>query len=212
MKSKPIFVLLAGGKSERMGVAKGLLKFKKTFWILEQIQRISKADILEVYIGLGYNYQHYFDAIYWFESATKKPYNFLGLNINISINKTPELGSFSTLQVVLEQIPTNTDILINPIDVPLLKTEELQKILDKKSMIVIPNFNKKNGHPIKFKYKFWEQLMNLNPSHNKARLDIQIKNQNSKDISYITVNDASILENLNTSSDWKVFLKKNIIR
>ncbi len=212
MKSKLVFVLLAGGKSERMGVAKGLLKFKKTFWILEQIQRISKTDILEVYIGLGYNYQHYFDAIYWFEKATKKTYVFHGLNINIVLNKTPELGSFSTLQVVLEQIPTNSDILINPIDIPLLKTKELQKIIDEKSMIVIPNFNKKNGHPIKFKYKFWEQLMNLNPSHNKARLDIQIKNKNSKDISYITVNDASILENLNTPSDWKVFLKKNIIR
>ena len=50
MESEPVFVLLAGGKSERMGVAKGLLKFKHTFWILEQLNRISSAKIKTVYM------------------------------------------------------------------------------------------------------------------------------------------------------------------
>ena len=72
MKNNTVFVLLAGGKSERMGLDKGLLKYKQTFWILEQLHRISKTNISTVYIGLGYNYQHYFDAIHWLESAQTK--------------------------------------------------------------------------------------------------------------------------------------------
>ena len=55
------FVLLAGGKSERMGVAKGLLKYQQTYWILEQLHRISKTNIKDVYIGLGFNFEHYFN-------------------------------------------------------------------------------------------------------------------------------------------------------
>ena len=50
MENKPVFVLLAGGKSERMGVAKGLLKYEQTFWILEQLNRISKSNIQEIIV------------------------------------------------------------------------------------------------------------------------------------------------------------------
>ena len=34
MKNNTVFVLLAGGKSERMGIDKGLLKFQENYWIL----------------------------------------------------------------------------------------------------------------------------------------------------------------------------------
>ncbi len=200
---------MAGGKSERMGVAKGLLKFKKTFWILEQLQRISKTTISEVYIGLGFDYKHYFFAIDWFKEATKKPYSFLGLKVTVVINKTPELGSYSTLKSILNQITTESEILLNPIDVPLLNTTELQKIINTKNRIVIPNFNKKNGHPIKLSYQFWRELKTLNLSHKDARLDVQIKTTTSK-ISNISVKDNLILLNLNTPTTWKNFLNKSI--
>ena len=36
MENNTVFILLAGGKSERMGFTKGLLEYKKIFWVLEQ--------------------------------------------------------------------------------------------------------------------------------------------------------------------------------
>ena len=69
MQNKTVFVLLAGGKSQRMGVAKGLLKYQQTYWILEQLHRISKSSIKEVYIGLGFNFEQYFNAIPWLQNA-----------------------------------------------------------------------------------------------------------------------------------------------
>ena len=149
MQGKPIFILLAGGKSERMGIAKGLLKFNQTYWIIEQIRRISKTSIKKVYIGLGYNYQQYFDAIDWFEKASKTPVSFMGIDISICINETPEHGSFSTLQAVLKSIPSKVEVLINPIDTPILNATALETIVETKNEIVIPNYHTKNGHPIK---------------------------------------------------------------
>jgi CTP:molybdopterin cytidylyltransferase MocA len=209
MGNNTVFILLAGGKSERMGVAKGLLKFKHSFWILEQLNRISTSEISKVYIGLGYNYQHYFDAIPWFKSALNNSVNFKGLEVKTVINPTPKLGSFSTLQAVLKEIDSSNAVIINPIDTPLLNPSELNKIILTKNNIVISTFKGKNGHPIKIDYNFWRQLLSLNVMNKEARLDVQIKNISPSKISYIEVFDNAILKNLNTKKDWISFLKED---
>jgi len=206
MENEPIFVLLAGGKSERMGVAKGLLKYKQTFWILEQLNRISKTSINTIYIGLGYHTQHYFDAIPWLKDAIIDFVDYQGLKIKTIVNPTPELGSFSTLQTVLKNMNTNNDVLINPVDVPLLNSQELSKIIAVKNNIVMPNFEGKNGHPIKMTANFWQKLVSLAISEEDSRLDLQIKKLNSEEITMIKVSDASTVKNLNTKLAWITYL------
>lgn len=208
MKNNTVFILLAGGKSERMGVAKGLLKYKQTYWILEQLHRISKTPISKVFIGLGYNYQHYFDAIPWFEKAMTNFIDFQGLHIKISINKQPEFGAFSTLQTILNEVKSNSNILLSPIDIPILNSKELQKIIKTNNTIVIPNFKGKNGHPIKIDFNFWQQLRTLDKTAITSRLDLQIKKINPTKISKIEVLDSTILRNLNTKKDWISFLNE----
>jgi len=208
MENNTVFVLLAGGKSKRMGVDKGLLKYKQTFWIIEQLNRISKTSISKVFIGLGYNYQHYFDAIPWFKNATNNYIDFQGLHIKIVINKQPEFGSFSTLQTVLKKLKPNSNILLNHIDIPILNSKELQKIIEINNSIVIPNFKGKNGHPIKMECIFWKYLLSLDNTDAEARLDLQIKKINPTKISRIEVFDRAILKNLNTKKDWISFLNK----
>lgn len=206
MGNNTVFVLLAGGKSERMGVDKGLLKYKQTFWVLEQLNRISKTTVTTVFLGLGYNYQHYFDAIPWFKNAVNDYANFQGLSIKIVINKQPEFGTFSTLQTVLKKINLNCSVLLNHIDIPILNSKELQKIIDTNNSIVIPNFEGRNGHPIKMNSTFWKKLLTLKVDDENTRLDIQIKKINPIKISIIEVFDKAILKNLNTKKDWISFL------
>ncbi len=208
MENKTVFVLLAGGKSERMGVAKGMLKYKHTFWILEQLNRISKTKIKTVYIGLGYNYGHYFDAIPWLKTALTNEVDYQGLKLKTIINPSPELGSFSTLQTVLKKVNSKVDVLLMPIDVPLLNSEELNKIVAVKNTIVMPNFEGKNGHPIKMNADFWQKLVSLNISEENSRLDLQIKKVNSEEISIVEMNDASIIKNLNTKAAWISYLNE----
>jgi CTP:molybdopterin cytidylyltransferase MocA len=208
MENEAVFVLLAGGKSERMGVDKGLLKFKHTFWILEQLNRISKTGVKTVYIGLGFNSQHYFDAIPWLKDSLSNEVNYQELKIKTIVNPTPELGSFSTLQTVLKNINSACDVLINPVDVPLLNSDELNKIISEINNIVIPNFEGKNGHPIKMSAFFWQKLVSLNISEENSRLDLQLKKATPEEISVLKVNDASIIKNLNTKTAWISFLNE----
>lgn len=209
MENNTVFVLLAGGKSERMGVDKGLLKYQQTFWILEQLTRISKTSISEVYIGLGFNYQYYFNAIPWLEDAVTKSINFQNLHINVVINKYPELGTFSTLQTVLKELESTCNILLSHIDIPILNSEEFQAILKLNNNVVIPNFNGKNGHPIKINAPFLQQLQKIDITHEEARLDVQIKKLNPSEITNVEVFDQVILQNLNTKKDWISFLNRN---
>tara|TARA_R110001583_G_scaffold123082_1_gene274390 strand:+ start:11984 stop:12616 length:633 start_codon:yes stop_codon:yes gene_type:complete len=208
MGNNTVFILLAGGKSERMGVAKGLLKYQQTYWILEQLNRISKSTISEVIIGLGFNYQHYFDAIPWLENALTKCVDFQGLKVKIVINKAPELGSFSTLQTALKEVNSTQTVILNPIDIPILNSKELNKIIVLKNEIAIPNFEGKNGHPIKMNASFWNNLLKINISDADARLDDQLKKINPIRISIIEVSDRAILYNLNFKKDWISFLKR----
>jgi len=210
MKSNPIFVLLAGGKSERMGVDKGLLKYKQTFWILEQLQRISRSNISTVYIGLGYNYQHYFNAISWLKNAQQIPFQFQNLSVNVVLNTKPEKGSFSTLQKVLKNIPDKIDIVINPIDIPILNSIELNNIISKENSVIIPHFEDENGHPIKLNYEFWKQLCSLDLNDKSSRLDYQIKKINPNKISKIEVFDRVITLNINTKKKWLHYLNSSL--
>lgn len=207
MKNDTVFVLLAGGKSERMGIAKGLLPYQNSYWILEQIDRIATATITEVYIGLGYQSQEYINKIPLLEQAQSEFVDYKKIKVRVIINKNPELGSFSTLQTVLLQIPKNKSVLINPIDIPILNTAELQTIIEAQNQIVLPNFEGKNGHPIKLHADFWNQLLLLDSTDENSRLDLEIKKINPSEITQIAVTDSSILKNLNTPNDWTEFLK-----
>ena len=208
MGNETVFVLLAGGKSDRMGVDKGLLKYKHTFWILEQLNRISKSNIKKVYIGLGFNSQHYFDAISWLKESLINEADYQGLKIKTIVNPTQELGSFSTLHTVLKNINSACDVLVNPVDVPLLNSDELNNIIAVKNNIVMPNFEGKNGHPIKMGVGFWQKLVSLNVSEENSRLDLQLKKVTPEEISIVEVTDPSIIKNLNTKTAWISFLNE----
>lgn len=209
MENDTVFVLLAGGKSARMGTAKGLLPYQNSYWIWEQIDRITSPSLTELYIGLGHNYTEYINQIPLLRQAQSGFVPYKKVQIRVIINNNPELGSFSTLQTVLRHIPKNKSVLINPIDIPILNTAELQTIIETQNQIVLPNFEGKNGHPIKLCPEFWNPLLLLDPSKESSRLDLEIKKINPAQITAITVTDSAILKNLNTPNDWMEYLKMN---
>ncbi|MBE0392894.1 NTP transferase domain-containing protein [Flavobacterium sp. PL002] len=203
MENETAYILLAGGKSERMGFPKGLLVYNKTIWILEQLNRIANSSITNVYIGLGYYHEDYFSLVPWFKEAQHRFVKYNNLKVKIIVNITPEKGSFSTLQAVLVQIPENQTVLIQPIDVPILNIAELEQIISTTNTIVQPQFEGKNGHPIQLSALFWNPLLQLNTTDEHSRLDFQIKKKNPEQCTVVAVQDSSIIRNLNTPADWE---------
>lgn len=196
-------ILLSGGKSSRMGTPKGLLRHNNTFWVLTQIETFIGLD---VFIGLGYDSQSYFNAIPWLKEATKTPMTYKGKRVRTVINSTPEFGLFSNLQSVLKHVNTSEQVLVLPIDVPLFNKEEQHKLSTHVNLIVIPKYQHKKGHPIKISPEFWLSLLNINLNDANIRLDYLIKKRNPSEISIIEVSDGLCTQNLNTPKDWQTFI------
>ncbi len=196
-------ILLSGGKSSRMKEPKGLLKHNNTFWIVSQIETFIGT---EVFIGLGYDSELYFNAIPWLKEALKTGITYKEKKIRVVLNPSPELGFFSNLQSVLKHVDSNKQIVILPVDVPLFNKKEQEKLNTQQNLIVIPKYQEKKGHPIKTTPTFWKSLLNVNLSDPNARLDFQIKKKNPSEISFIKVSDGSCIQNLNTPKDWQVFI------
>jgi len=202
----PVLILLAGGKSARMGSPKGLLDYHGTPWVLEQISRYKLFKNPRVYIGLGYDLQKYFDVIPWFKEAIDDTYNYNGVEVRVIINNMPEFGAFSTLQKVLKKVEKHTEAIVQPIDVPLPNEQSLTAIINENNTIVIPKCNGKNGHPVKLKPNFWSELLSIDISSKKVRLDVQIKQVNNSSVTYLKVSDNAVYQNINTKIKWHSYL------
>lgn len=207
MKNNVSFVLLTGGKSERMGQPKGLLFNKEEYWLETQLKSIASSGGKEVYIALGFHTVAYCEALPWLTSALQAPITYMHLNIRAVENLYPERGSFSSLQTVLSQIEEPKTILLCPIDVPIPKDETLELLLEKQQTIVIPNYKGKNGHPIVMTASFWKPLLQLDPSN--SRLDYLIKTCPSAMIGIVPVENPEVILNLNTPEDWETYQQKN---
>ncbi|MBA4392008.1 MAG: hypothetical protein C0407_00480, partial [Desulfobacca sp.] len=62
-------ILLAGGKSSRMGTPKGLLDYQGNLWLFEQLSRFQAASGKRVVIVLGFHHDQYFEKIPWLRAA-----------------------------------------------------------------------------------------------------------------------------------------------
>ena len=208
MSKSPVLVLLAGGKSSRMGHPKGLLDYHGVPWILEQIMRFKVVDSPRVYIGLGHNYEAYFAKIPWLEQALDNFFVFQDVSLRVVLNQNPKSGSFSTLQTVLREIDGQYTVLVLPIDVPLADKPNLQAVLQQENTVIIPKCDNKNGHPVLLKPKFWTKLLSVD---RMTRLDTEIKRLDSSSITYVKVLDKSVYQNINTKKDWNDYSNLNLL-
>ena len=202
-QNKCVAIILAGGKSERMGHPKGLLDYNGHFWLLEHFIRLKAGGIKEIIIGLGYDADTYYKAIPELRKALNSSTFFKGLQISVVQNGNPELGSFSTLQYALRALNKSSDVLICPIDVPILNDSDLKDITKTNATIVKPSYRGQSGHPIKINYKIIRLILKENPSN---RLDSIIATFPEKEIKKIVCDDKQIIMNLNKQSDWQKYI------
>ncbi|MCF6214496.1 MAG: nucleotidyltransferase family protein [Flavobacteriaceae bacterium] len=201
-QNKCVAVILAGGKSSRMGQPKGLLDFFGRFWLQEQLKRLKAGGITEICIGLGYDFEAYFKALPFLEQAQNDPITWLGLTIKVTVNQTPKFGSFSTLKKALKLISKENNILLVPIDVPVLNKTDLNNLLKQEGAVVKPIFRGKTGHPIILKSEMASQLLHL---PEQSRLDFFINNLAASQLKKIPCSDSQINININTPKNWEMY-------
>lgn len=184
-------IILAAGKSKRMGKPKLLLPFREKTIIETVIQNaiLSKADKILVVLG---------------SNQDKIEQKIKNLPIKIVVNPHFSKGMLSSIQCGIQSIPKNARaVLVMLGDQPSISSDIINKIIDKfkstKKGIILPVNKNKRGHPVLIDIKYRDKVERLN-------LDIGLReliHNHPEDIMEVELETSNILQNINDMNDYK---------
>lgn len=183
-------VILAAGKSERMGQLKQLLPFRGQSILESVIDTALQSSLQSVAVVLG----HQADRI---EPLLKDK--------KVTVIRNPDYakGQSSSLRAGLDRVKEQVDgVLFLLADQPLLRPETIDSLLSAYRQaphpIVVPTFNGQRGNPVLIDRELFPQLFNLRED-NGARVLFE---KYRDDILKIAVLDSSILIDIDTEEDY----------
>ena len=203
-------ILLAGGRSSRMGTPKGLVDYQGQPWLLEQLSRFEAASGKEAVIVLGYHQEQYFERILWLRGAREGASVQSGLAVSVVVNKTPEFGQFSSLQCAIPSLleKNGSGAFVLPVDVPGPHEEVYGRLcaaFNDRLDVIIPQYRSEGGHPVLLSRRFLGQLLSLPVANIEARLDIQIRALSPDRVARVRVSDPQVCLNINTLEEFRAF-------
>jgi len=204
-------ILLAAGKSSRMGSPKGLIDYFGRPWLLEQCARFRAAGGEQVILVLGYHQEAYFQEIPWLKDSVDQTTRRHDLEITTLLNVHPEGGQFTSLLCAITSayISSAPGAWVLPVDVPgpdRMVYDALRAALHGPVAVVVPRYLSRGGHPVLLSASFIQTLAAIPPDAPKARLDVQIHRLVPAARAYVPVEDGQVGLNLNTPLDLKGYL------
>ena len=173
-------IILAGGKSTRMGTNKMLLDYNGHPLLWHTIQSV-KPFVSRIIIVTG----KYDKDI---KEALKEE------KVEFVYNKYFELGMFSS--VIAGVKATRDDFMVLPGDCPFIKKETFEKILEGNGDVRYPKCGIIEGHPLYISKKYKGELLDLGLDNNLKMF------RDSKKCEIIIVEDKNIGMNLNNKLDF----------
>ncbi len=182
-------VILAGGKSTRIGFPKLMLARQGVPLITRMITDLTRAGWGAVSVVIS-------------ESELEEFVKSIEADADILFNPAPERGMIGSLRLGLDWAGNNVDgILAWPVDHPLVNAATLETVrsLAQSDRIVIPTYQNRRGHPTWWGRSSWDALkspvadMGAREVLRSGRLMIE----------EIVVDDESVLRNINTVDEAK---------
>ncbi len=188
LSSLPL-VILAAGKSSRMGFPKGLMPYCGKKLLQYQIEHFFSLGGKKIVVVLGEHRERYLNEI----PALA--------NCQLAFNDQVDLGPFYSLQLALNLLEHEKGAFLLPMDTPGANPsvwKSLAKGHQGKEWVTIPTFEGRGGHPIILNQSFFKTLVSVDPQSEDARLDGQIKKLSLERILRLPVKDSRIRLNVNT--------------
>lgn len=145
-------ILLAAGRSERMGAFKPLLPFGETTVIRNCIQNLRQAGVEDIVVVLGHR-------------AEELQQTVGDLRLEFAINLDPTSQMSASIACGLRKLlPETKAALIALTDQPAVPPDVIRTIVSEWTSgerLVIPEFQGQGGHPVLVDLRFREELLNL---------------------------------------------------
>jgi molybdenum cofactor cytidylyltransferase len=183
-------IVLAAGRSSRMGEPKGLVAFRGRPWLLHQIDAIERAGGRALLV-LGADRARYLEAL-----------PDLLHRVRLACNDDPDRGPFSSLQCGLAAIAQGAATFVLPVDVPAASPAVWDALRDAlvaaaRADAALPELEGRGGHPVLLAPRTMARLQSRPAT---SRLDVELTALPL--VIRVPVTDPAIRLNLNEPSDW----------
>ena len=149
-------VILAAGRSQRMGRPKALLPIFGTTFLEHIVDQVRASRLVDLKIVLGHRPESILDRLPDLRSASV-------------INSRYHEGQLSSLQTGIRALDPKTcdGLMLFLVDHPLVDRTLIDALLDCFSQgghpIVIPSFQRRRGHPVLFARELFPELLATSP-------------------------------------------------
>jgi molybdenum cofactor cytidylyltransferase len=180
-------IVLAAGKSERMGRPKALLQFRGRTFLENILEAISRSSINHTVVVVGHHRRE-------IESAVQ--------STSIIFNADYEQGMVTSLQTGIRSLPPQSiGAFLFLVDHPVVEIETIEAMISSAApdRIVQPTFKGQRGHPVFFGMEVLKEILLL-PSSQGA--DLVVRRDPGR-IVEIPVNTPGVLTDIDTPEDYE---------
>jgi molybdenum cofactor cytidylyltransferase len=184
-------IILAAGKSIRMGQNKLLMKWGDATVLEKVIQTIQNSGITDIVL------------------ITNNELRFTNYELRFTVNNTNH-EMLSSIQVGLQsQNAISEAVIITLGDQPQIESRSVRAVCEayqkNKSKLVVPSYQMRRGHPWLVAKPLWSEILQMN--ENQTPRDFL--NQHANEIEYVEVDSPSILQDLDTPEDYLKYKPKD---
>jgi len=184
-------IVLAAGRSQRMGAFKPLLPFGSKTVIETAIENLRSGGIEAVVVVIGTG-----------PRAEELQAYLHNANVIIAINPDPDSEMSSSIACGVRAVPAGTTaVVINPVDHAAVPGQVVTKLLtawQQGARLVKPSWRQRGGHPVLIDLAFGQELLNLDPDAGLKALFSQHPDQ----LQRIDVNSNLIARDMDTWDDY----------
>lgn len=153
-------ILLAAGRSQRMGAFKPLLPFGTTTVVRSSIDYLRKGGVEDIVLVVGHRAEEVEESL----SGIQLP----GVQLSFALNPNPESQMSASIACGIRELSRETKaVLIALTDQPAIPDAVVRGLLDQwqsGNKLVIPEFEGRGGHPVLVDLSFREELLSLDPN------------------------------------------------
>lgn len=126
--------------------------------------------------------------------------------VTVAVNPDPDRGMLSTIQEGITALAgrlAGEILLVSPADLPNLQAgtvaELLQKMIETGAPLALPTYHGKRGHPLAIAPWLVPEIDNLDPNIGLK----QLRDRHERDLLEIEVEDAGVVQDVDTSEDYE---------
>ncbi len=192
-------VVLAAGRSERMGAPKALLDFRGQPFVIRILEALEALDLKTRVVVLG------------LDAPRVRP--LLAGHVCLFVeNPDPGAGPIASLRCALAALrPLQPGaLLVWPVDLPHVRITTVERLIEayqrSAAAAVVPSFGGRRGHPVIWDASLFAELESSEAaSRHGARA---VLHAHAAELAQVAVDDPAVIDDINTREDYERLVRE----